>query len=53
MLFRSGVDALVRCSGAALDVVFPRPGGPAELLDAFAAVRDAFQLSRALAALIG
>jgi hypothetical protein len=49
----AGVDALVRCSGVALDVVFPRPGGPAELLDAFAAVRDAFQLSRTLAALIG
>lgn len=48
-----GVDAVVRCSGVALDVVFPRPGGPAELLDAFAAVREAFRLSRALAALVG
>ena len=48
-----GVDAEVRCTGATLDVIFPRGGAPAELIDAFAAVREAFQISKALAALIG
>lgn len=48
-----GVDAEVRCSGAVLEVVFPRAGAPAELIDAFAAVREAFQISKALAGLIG
>lgn len=48
-----GVDAEVRCTGAALEVVFPRAGAPAELIDAFAAVREAFQISKALAGLIG
>lgn len=48
-----GVDAAVRCTGATLDVVFPRSGGPAELLAAFAAVREAFRISKPLAGLIG
>ena len=47
-----GVDAEVRCSGATLDVVFSRGAAPAELIDAFAAVRAAFQISKALKALI-
>ena len=47
-----GVDATVRCTGAALEVVFPRAGGPAELIDAFAAVRDAFRISKGLSGLI-
>lgn len=48
-----GVDATVRCTGATLDVVFPRGAGPAELLEAFAAVRGAFRISKALRGLIG
>ncbi len=48
-----GVAAVVRCTGVTLDVVFPRGASPAELLDAFAAVRGAFQLSKALRGLIG
>ena len=48
-----GVDAAVRCTGAALEVIFPRGGAPAELIDAFAAVREAFQVSKALSGLIG
>jgi hypothetical protein len=48
-----GVDAQVRCTGAALEVIFSRAGGPAELIDAFAAVREAFQISKVLSGLIG
>ncbi len=48
-----GVEATVRCTGAALEIVFPRQGSPAELLEAFIAVREAFQISKALAGLIG
>lgn len=48
-----GVDAEVRCTGATLEVVFPRGAAPAELIEAFAAVRDAFQISKALRGLIG
>ncbi|MBL9212780.1 MAG: hypothetical protein JNL92_20130 [Opitutaceae bacterium] len=47
------VDAVVRCTGATLDVVFPRGAAPAELLAAFAAVRGAFRISKALSGLIG
>ena len=47
------VAAEVRCTGAAIEIVFPRGGAPGELLDAFAAVRDAFQISKALSGLIG
>lgn len=49
----SGVDAQVRCTGASLDVVFERGGSPRELIAGFAAVRDAFGISRELAGLIG
>jgi hypothetical protein len=49
----SGVDAQVRCTGASLDVVFTRGGSPRELIAGFAAVRDAFGISRELAGLIG
>ena len=49
----AGVDAEVRCTGATLEVIFPRGGAPAELIDAFAAVREAFQISKALSGLIG
>lgn len=48
-----GVDAEVRCTGASLEVIFSHGGSPAELIDAFAAVREAFQISKALGALIG
>jgi hypothetical protein len=41
-----GVDAEVICDGATLEMRFPRPGSPAELVAAFAAVRSAFALSR-------
>jgi hypothetical protein len=47
-----GVDADVRCTGATIEVVFPRTGAPGELIDAFASVREAFQISKALSALI-
>ncbi|MFI5357741.1 MAG: hypothetical protein ACHQ4G_10440, partial [Opitutales bacterium] len=49
----TGVEAQVRCTGASLDMIFPRAGAPRELLAEFAAVRSAFQLSKALAGLIG
>lgn len=47
-----GVDATVRCTGATLDVVFPRAGAPRELIAGFAAVRGAFGVSRELATLL-
>lgn len=46
------VDAQVRCTGGAIELVFPRAGAPAELMEAFAEVRGAFQISKALAALL-
>lgn len=48
-----GVDAAVRCTGATLEVIFPRGAAPGELIEAFAAVRDAFQISKVLRGLIG
>ena len=48
-----GVEAQVRCTGGTLDVIFPRGGAPAELIDAFAEIRAAFQISQVLAGLIG
>lgn len=48
----AGVDARVRVTGAALEIVFPRRGAPAELMDAFVAVRGAFAISKVLAGLI-
>lgn len=41
-----GVKAEVVCDGATLEMRFPRAGSPAELVEAFAAVRTAFALSR-------
>jgi len=49
----AGVEAQVRCTGASIDMVFPRAGAPTELLNQFAAVRSAFRLSKDLAGLIG
>jgi hypothetical protein len=49
----SGVDADVRCTGATLEVIFPRGGAPVELIDAFANVREAFQINKVLSGLIG
>jgi hypothetical protein len=46
------VVAAVRCTGAALEVVFPRGASPGELMAAFATVRDAFGISRVLSGLI-
>jgi len=50
----AGVSATVRFDGSELAMVFPRSGSPQELLEAFAAVRDAFALSKkpVLAALL-
>jgi hypothetical protein len=49
-----GVAAEVICDGATLEMRFPRTGSPAELVEAFVAVRAAFALSkhRALAGLL-
>lgn len=47
-----GVDAQVRCTGAALDMVFPRAGSPRELMAEFAAVRSAFRVSQELSRLL-
>jgi len=41
-----GVKAEVVCDGATLEMRFPRAGSPAELVEAFAAVRTAFALSK-------
>lgn len=49
----TGVDAQVRCSGASLEIIFPRAGSPRELLEGFASVRDAFRMSRELGGMIG
>ncbi|GAB5559168.1 MAG: hypothetical protein SynsKO_08150 [Synoicihabitans sp.] len=50
-----GIEAEVHCDGTSLSMAFPRPGGPAELIEAFGAVRHAFVLSKneALAGLLG
>ncbi|MEO6873403.1 MAG: hypothetical protein ABI222_01140 [Opitutaceae bacterium] len=47
-----GVDAQVRCSGATLEMIFPRAAAPHELMAGFAAVRGAFAISRVLAGLV-
>ncbi len=41
-----GVAAEVICDGVMLEMRFPKPGSPAELVEAFAAVRSAFALSK-------
>lgn len=46
------VPAEVRCGGGSLELIFPRPGSPRELIDAFATVRGAFRVSRELAGMI-
>ncbi|MDF3057108.1 MAG: hypothetical protein K0R17_1323 [Rariglobus sp.] len=50
----AGVDAAVVCDGASLEMRFERSGSPRELVEAFAAVRKAFALTkdRALAGLL-
>lgn len=48
----AAVDAVVRCTPGALEVIFARRGDPAELIDGFMAIRDAFQISPVLGALI-
>jgi hypothetical protein len=47
-----GVEATVRCTGASLEIVFPRAAGPAELIEQFTAVREAFRISKGLSGLI-
>lgn len=49
----TGVVAEVRCTGAALDMVFPRSGSPRELIAEFETVRGAFSVSPVLAGLVG
>lgn len=49
----TGVDAEVKCDPMSLSMIFPRAGSPAELVDGFMAVRDAFQISKVLSGLIG
>jgi hypothetical protein len=44
MLTVEGVEASLRFDGAELAMVFPRSGSPAELLEGFLAVRQAFSL---------
>lgn len=40
------IEAEVECDGSTLSMRFPRAGGPSELIEAFAAVRHAFRLSK-------
>ncbi len=46
VLLVDGVAAEVICDGATLEMRFPKPGSPAELVEAFAAVRSAFALTK-------
>lgn len=46
VLLVDGVAAEVICDGATLEMRFPKPGSPAELVAAFAAVRSAFALTK-------
>lgn len=46
VLLVDGVLAEVICDGATLEMRFPKPGTPAELVEAFAAVRSAFALTK-------
>jgi hypothetical protein len=48
-----GVSAVVRCTGIALEIVFPRGGSPRDLIEGFTAVREAFAMSKVLSGLIG
>ena len=47
-----GVEVRVRCTGAAIDLVFPRAGSPQELMTTFAAVREAFAVSKVLGGML-
>jgi hypothetical protein len=47
-----GVDAHVRCTSSALELVFPRAGSPGELIGKFAEVRGAFAVSRELSGIL-
>ena len=49
----AGVEAKVRCTGQALEIVFPRPGAPGELLEKFGEIRAAFGISRELGGMLG
>jgi hypothetical protein len=53
-LLVTGVDATVRCTGATLELIFPRAGSPRELIEAFGRVRSAFRFTQdaALAGLL-
>jgi hypothetical protein len=42
----TGVEAEVVCDGATLEMRFPRPGSPREVVAAFAEVRSAFALTK-------
>jgi len=46
VLLVDGIAAEVICDGATLEMRFPKPGSPAELVEAFAAVRSAFALTK-------
>lgn len=46
VLLVDGVAAEVICDGATLEMRFPKPGSPAELVEAFAAARSAFALTK-------
>lgn len=46
VLVVEGVMAEVICDGATLEMRFPRPGSPQELIESFGAVRSAFALSK-------
>lgn len=48
-----GITAEIRFTGATLDMVFPGSGSPRELIAEFERVRDAFAMSKELAALLG
>lgn len=48
-----GVEAIVRCTASSLEIIFPRGGSPRDLIEGFAAVREAFAMSKALSGLIG
>jgi hypothetical protein len=49
----AGVEAQFRCTGSALEIVFPQPGSPGELLEKFGEIRAAFGISRELGGMIG
>ena len=55
LLSVEGVAAEVKFDGSELALLFPRNGSPRELMEAFAAVREAFRLtkSKALSGLLG